>query len=171
MLTCRYMILGVAFGWGERKGLDVFIALSKFLDERFKIVLVGTNKQMDEMLPDSIVSIHKTQNQKQLAKIYSAADIFVNPTREDNFPTVNLESLACGTPVITFRTGGSMEMLDDSCGKVAENREIEALAREITGICENKVYHRSDCVQRAEMFRQEKRLKEYLQLYSQESVD
>ncbi len=168
MIVCRYMVLGVAFGWGERKGLDVFVALSRHLDERFKIVLVGTNKQVDQMLPDSIVSIHKTQNQEQLAKIYSAADIFVNPTREDNFPTVNLESLACGTPVITFRTGGSPEMLDDSCGKVAGGRQIEALAREITDICENQVYRRADCVQRAKMFQQEKRMKEYLQLYSQE---
>lgn len=106
----KFILLGVAFGWGERKGLDTFIELSKRLDpEVYQIVLVGTDDSVDKLLPSPILSIHRTQNQKELAEIYTAADLFVNPTREDNYPTVNMESIACGTPVLTFNTGGSAE--------------------------------------------------------------
>ena len=73
-LENKYILLGVAFGWGKRKGLDVFIELSKRLDVRFQIVLIGTNDEIDKQLPANIISIHKTDNQKELAEIYSAAD-------------------------------------------------------------------------------------------------
>ena len=92
----------------------MFIELSKRLDERFQNVLVGTNDDIDGQLPANIISIHKTDNQKELAEIYSATDLFVNPTREENYPTVNMESIACGTPVLTFNTGGSPEILDST---------------------------------------------------------
>ena len=95
----KYILLGVAFDWGARKGLDIFIELAKRLDEKYQIVLVGTNEKTDKLLPNDIISIHRTQNQKELAEIYTAADLFVNPTREENFPTVNIEALACGTPL------------------------------------------------------------------------
>ncbi len=86
--------------------------MSKRLDKnKFQIVLVGTDDSIDKMLPNSIISIHRTRDQNELAEIYSAADLFVNPTREENYPTVNMESIACGTPVLTFRTGGSPEIL------------------------------------------------------------
>lgn len=79
------------------------------MDDRFKIVLVGTNDEDDKILPDNIISIHRTSNQKELAEIYSSADLYFNPTREENYPTVNMESIACGTPVMTFKTGGSLK--------------------------------------------------------------
>ena len=91
--------------------------MSKRLDKnKFQIVLVGTDDSIDKMLPNSIISIHRTRDQNELAEIYSAADLFVNPTREENYPTVNMESIACGTPVLTFRTGGSPEILDEKTG-------------------------------------------------------
>lgn len=111
-LENKYIVLGVAFGWGRRKGLDVFVELARRLDkEKYKVVLVGTDDNVDKLLPENIISIHRTQNQTELAKIYSAADVFANPTREENYPTVNMESVACGTPVVTFNTGGSPEIL------------------------------------------------------------
>ena len=80
----KYVILGVAFDWGKRKGIDVFIELSKRLsEEEYCIVLVGTNSELDKSLPKNIISIHKTMNQKELAEIYTIADVFVNPTREE----------------------------------------------------------------------------------------
>ena len=79
-LEDKKVVLGVAFGWGVRKGLDVFVELSKRLPDNYKIVLVGTDESIDKQLPSNILSIHRTQNQKELAEIYSAADVFVNPT-------------------------------------------------------------------------------------------
>ena len=162
----KKMLLGVAFGWGVRKGLDVFCELAKKLDqEKYQIVLVGTSEAIDKTLPKNIISIHRTTDQKELAEIYTAADLFVNPTREENFPTVNMEALACGTPVITFNTGGSPEMLDETCGRVVARDDAKALEREILHFCEAKPYSEKVCVNKSEEFDQKAKFKEYVDLY------
>lgn len=108
----KKIILGVASTWDKRKGLSDFIEISKRLDENYKIVLVGLNKKQISELPNCIIGITRTENQQELAGLYSTADIFYNPTYEDNYPTVNLEAIACGTPVITYNTGGSPEFTE-----------------------------------------------------------
>lgn len=161
----KYIILGVSFDWSKRKGIDVFIKLSKRLDNKYCIVLVGTNTELDKKLPKNIISIHKTMNQKELAKIYTAADIFVNPTREDNFPTVNLEALACGTPVVTFKTGGSPECIDANCGEICDIDDLENLQKIIEKICIEKPYSRDQCILRAKKFSMSNKYMEYLYEY------
>lgn len=161
----KYIILGVAYDWDERKGLDVFIELSKKLDVRFQIVLVGTNDEIDKQLPKNIISIHRTQNQQELAEIYTAADVFANPTREDSFPTVNMEALACGTPVVTFNTGGSPEIIDESCGLVTKEKTAESMAEAIKNVCESNLFSAENCVERAKQFSNEKFVEEYMKLY------
>ena len=164
-LENKYMVLGVAFGWGKRKGLDVFCELAKRLDnKRYQIVLVGTNDDVDKLLPKNIISIHRTQNQHELAEIYTAADLFVNPTREENYPTVNMEAIACGTPVVTFNTGGSPEMLDSTCGSVVPKNDIDGIYNEIKRVCETQPYSKDDCLKRAESFDKNLRFTEYLNL-------
>ena len=162
----QYVLLGVAFGWGKRKGLDVFVELSKRLDDKqYKIVLVGTDYSVDKMLPKNIISIHRTQNQTELAEIYSVADLFVNPTREENYPTVNMESIACGTPVLTFRTGGSSEILDDKTGYVVDADDIDDLEKQIVCICTKQVFSEDDCLERAMKFANNIKFQEYINLY------
>lgn len=162
----KHVLLGVAFDWGIRKGLDVFIELSKTLDpSKYQVVLVGTNDTVDRQLPSNVISIHRTQNQRELAEIYSAADLFLNPTREDNYPTVNMEALACGTPVLTFRTGGSPEMLDETCGRAVPCDDVEAFRREILRICQEKPYTTEQCVRKAVSFDKDQKYKEYVELY------
>ena len=110
----RFMILGVASPWTERKGLNDFIRLANELDvNRFAIVLVGLSKKQIESLTEGIVGLECTDSPQQLAEIYSSADVFFNPTVEDNFPTVNLEAEACGIPVISYDTGGCRETIHD----------------------------------------------------------
>lgn len=164
----KYIVLGVAFDWGARKGLDVFLELARRLDDRFQIVLVGTNTEIDRQLPEKIHSIHRTVDAGELARLYSGADVFVNPTREDTFPTVNLEALACGTPVLTFRTGGSPECLDDSCGAVVEKNDIDAMERQIIRICTEKPYAPADCVRAARRFDKQDRFADYCRLYEEQ---
>ncbi|MBR3966522.1 MAG: glycosyltransferase [Clostridia bacterium] len=161
----KKIILGVAFDWGERKGLDIFIELAGRLDEAYQIVLVGTNEKIDDVLPNNIISIHRTKDQQELAEIYSAADLFLNPTREDTYPTVNMEALACGTPVLTFRTGGSPEIIDENCGTVVEVDDIDAVEREIIRICEEKPFSREACLNRSRIFDKKMKFKEYVELY------
>lgn len=165
-LENKYVILGVAFGWGKRKGLDVFVELAKRLDiTYYQIVLVGTDDDIDSCLPKSILSIHRTNNQKELAAIYTSADLFVNPTREEMFGLVNIEALACGTPGVTFRTGGSPECYDDTCGAVVECDDIDALEGEIVRICRDKPFEKDKCVNRAQKYNMNDRFQEYIDLY------
>lgn len=161
----KRVILGVSFEWERRKGLDVFVELFDKLSNEYQIVLVGTDNKIDSQLPDGIISIHRTQNQQELVEIYSAADVFVIPTREENYPTVNMEALACGTPVLTFKTGGSPEMLDETCGSVVGCDDVDALEKEIIRICTDKPYTRQSCIKKAREFDKNERYKEYLELY------
>lgn len=160
----KFIVLGVAFAWEYRKGLDIFTALAKILPQNYKIVLVGVPKDLANTLPDQILTIPSTNNQTELAKIYSAADVFLNPTREDNFPTTHLEALACGTPVITFRTGGSMEMLDDSCGISVEKEDIHGIVDALKH-CRETPFSKLCCVKKAERYNMCDKYKEYVQLY------
>ncbi len=164
-LENKKIVLGVAFDWGVRKGLDVFFDLARRLDDTYQIVLVGTNEVVDRQLPKSIMSFHRTQNQQELAEIYSAADVFVNPTREEVLGLVNLESLACGTPGVTFKSGGSPECFNKTCGSVVGCDDVSALIDEVKRICEAKPFSREQCVKKAGEFDQNERYREYLTLY------
>ena len=108
----KKVILGIANVWDKRKGLDDFLKLSKVLNTDYVIVLIGLSKKQIELLPNNIIGITRTENQQELVEIYSTSDILFNPTYEDNYPTVNLEAIACGTPVLSYDTGGSIEFTD-----------------------------------------------------------
>ena len=124
----KKVILGVASVWDRRKGLEDFLKLSKLLDEEYKIVLIGLNKKQIVKLPNNVLGIERTENIQELVAWYSAADVFVNPTYEDNYPTTNLEAIACGTPVITYDTGGSPESA--GCfGAVATKKDSDSIIK------------------------------------------
>ena len=106
--------------WGRRKGLGFFIEISQMLKNDEVIVLVGLTEKQKRKLPGNVIGITRTENANELAKVYTAADVFVNPTLEETFGLVNLEALACGTPVITFDTGGSIECIDQNTGFVVK---------------------------------------------------
>ena len=166
ILANKTMLLGVAFGWGKRKGLDIFIELAKRLDsEKYQIVLVGTDTTVDKLLPPNVISVHRTRNQKELAEIYSSAEILINPTREENYPTVNMESIACGTPVVTFQTGGSPEILTKETGRIVKYDDIEELIRTIEEIRIENVDWSQACLDRAANFNRATRFEEYVNLY------
>ncbi len=124
-LEGKKIVLGVASAWDERKGLYDFIKLSEIVDNEYQVVLVGLSEQQKNLLPESVIGITRTNSVKELAEIYTAADVFVNLTYEDNYPTVNLEAQACGTPVITYKTGGSVESVPTDC--VVEKGDLTSL--------------------------------------------
>lgn len=165
-LENKKIVLGVAFEWEARKGLDVFIDLSKKLPAEYQIVLVGTNDAVDKIIPPNIISIRRTQNQQELAQIYSAADIFVNPTREENYPTVNMEALACGTPVVTFISGGAAEMIDPDCGVAVEKNEMDGLLQNILRVNMPDVVAKAKCIEKAKIFDEREKYEKYVSIYN-----
>ena len=101
--------------------------LIKEIDNSIKIVMVGLNDNQLKMIPSNILGIQRTENAIQLAEIYTAADVYFNPTYADNYPTTNIEALACGTPVITYNTGGSTECITDSRFILEKGNYIQVL--------------------------------------------
>lgn len=132
----KKIVLGVASVWNNRKGLDSFVELSKLLDDSYQIILVGLSKKQIKQLRGNIIGIECTNSVKELAELYTAAEVFVNPTLDDNYPTTNIEAIACGTPVITYNTGGSPEsipeILKGEC--VVKNKTPYCLAQAIKNI-------------------------------------
>lgn len=120
-----------------------------------------------EKIPKNIIGINRTNNVNELVEIYSSADVFVNPTLEDNFPTTNLEALACGTPVITFNTGGSSESLNEETGIVVKNESIQEILGSIQKIKDNRSNFRiENCRKRAiEKYNKNLKFNEYIELY------
>ena len=160
----KFIVLGVANVWDERKGLDYFAELSKILNSGCKIVLVGVTEKQRKSLPGSILCIPRTDSIKELAEIYTAADVFVNPTLEEVFGLVNVEALACGTPVVTFDTGGSPEAIDESCGLVVKKENLKALCAAVEQV-RRKQFADEACRGRAKLFDAESSYSEYLRLY------
>lgn len=122
----KFMILGVASEWTERKGLkDITQLYNKLNPQEYQIVVVGLTKNQLKKVPNGIIALQRTSNIQELVDIYSSADLFFNPTYEDNFPTTNIEAIACGTPVLTYRTGGSPEAVSETNGAVVSPGDLK----------------------------------------------
>lgn len=160
----KFVILGVANEWSRRKGANTFIELAKLLDDSYKIIMVGLTERQKKDLPSNIIKISKTNSIRELAEIYSCADVFMNPTLEDNFPTTNLEALACGTPVVTYDTGGSAESINSKCGIVVKKHDIIKLVEEIKKLKNNNL-NSEDCIMQSENYDKKKCFKIYISLY------
>jgi glycosyltransferase involved in cell wall biosynthesis len=161
------IILGVASTWKKRKALEDFVKLSLLLKPNERIILVGMSSRQSGNLPSNIIPINRTENTEELAALYSAASVFVNPTYADNFPSTNIEALACGTPVITYNTGGSPEAIGKGTGFVIEKGDITGLYQAINEVLKNgKSHYSQSCRERAEQyFDKEKQFRHYLDLY------
>lgn len=133
-LENKKMILGVASIWEPRKGLNDYIKLAGVISDEYRIVLVGVTDEQAQDLPANILAISRTNNQQELAEIYTAADVFLNLTYEDNYPTVNLEAQACGTCVVTYDTGGSKETLNED-GIVVQKGDLSSVIRVLDTVC------------------------------------
>ena len=151
-LTNKKILLAVASKWGKRKGFDEYIRLSTMLpSEKYRIVMIGTSKEQQKKLPPTIIGIERTNSLSELSKWYSAADLLLNLSLEDNFPTINLEALACGTPILCYDTGGSKEAIDNKSGIAVAQGNINKI-KDI--ILNDEIFHykESDCRERALLF-------------------
>ena len=160
----KKILLGVANIWDERKGLYDFIQLSKYISDEYQIVLAGLNKNQIKKLPPRILGITKTENQKELAAIYSSAEIFINPSREESFSLVTVEAFACGTPVIVLDTSAVKELVCDRNGVVLSSTDVNSYLEAIKKI-ETGNYNRKDVASCAEKYDCHKTVAYILSLY------
>lgn len=166
-LENKFIILGVASPWTRRKGFEYFIELSKMRSDKEAIVLVGLSEKQIKDLPENITGITRTNSTKELAEIYTASDVFFNPTLEETLGLTNIEAQACGTPVITFNTGGSIETIDNSTGYIVEKGNLQEVKQIIQRMKkEGKEKYSNYCITRANnYFDKNKKFQEYLELY------
>lgn len=163
----KKIVLAVASPWTERKGFSDLLKISELLSGDYQMVIVGLSQIQKNQLPDKIIGILRTESVAELANIYSASFVLVNPTYEDCFPTVNLESLICGTPIITYNTGGSPEAIDEKTGIVVEQGNYREMADAIMKLSktDNK-FSPSTCIAYAQRnFNEENALAEYIALF------
>lgn len=164
-LIGKKVLLAVADRWTERKGFSDFLKLAEMLDDNTKLVMVGLTEEQKNNLPTNIIGITRTENQKQLAELYSTADLFINLTYSDTFGVVNVESLACGTPVLTYRTGGSPEMLTDETGFVVDQGDINSVCEIVKSFRKTEEVKNS-CLKQAKNYDKKLKFEEYVNIYN-----
>lgn len=164
-LEGKKLCLAVAAEWDERKGLKYLVQAAQTLGEEYHFVIIGLNAEQIRALPKGITGLKRTSSTEELAAWYTAADCLVNPTLEDNMPMVNLEALACGTPVVVFETGGCPEAIDSTCGAVVPQGDLTGLCEAIISVCQKDMGE--SCLRRAESFDCNKGFQAYLALYKE----
>lgn len=130
-LEGKKILLGVASVWERRKGLDDFLALNQLLDNHYRIVLVGLTKEQASKMPENILCLPRTNSMTELAEIYSAADIYVNPSVEETFGMTAMEALSCGTEAIVYQDTACEEIVNTFGGR-AVPRGADNLYRAIS---------------------------------------
>ncbi|MBR0214380.1 MAG: glycosyltransferase [Solobacterium sp.] len=158
-LEGRFIVLAVAFPWTNQKGLDRMLSLAEQLDDTFQLVMVGTEKTGS----DRILCIPRTASQQELAEIYSAADVLINPSRVESFGLVNAEALACGTPVLSYGAGGNVETFDSSCGRLVNDSNLTVTLNEM----KNRPLSPEACREYSRRFDLKTMYENYLSLYEQ----
>ena len=145
------VILALMNMWGKRKGSDYLLELPKHLKDEELLVIVGLKKEQLGILPkEHCLGISRTDDVQELAALYSEAAVFLNPTLEDNFPTTNIEALSCGTPIVTFQTGGSVESVTPNTGIVVGQGDMKGLLSSIREVCaKGKSFYIDACREKA----------------------
>ena len=140
-LKNKFIILGVATSWDEMKGYSDYLKIADILGDEYKVVLVGLSKNQLKKLPFNVLGIERTTCVEELAEIYTSADLFLNLSYCENYPTVNIEAMACGTPVLTYKTGGSPEIVKEYNGYIVEQGDVDAVVKQIR-VLKNQGYER-----------------------------
>lgn len=156
------IILACASVWDMRKGYFDVLKLAAMLPN-YQLVVLGVNKKQIKNLPQEIIGIQRTDSVQELVRIYNAADVFINTTFEDNFPTVNLEALACGIPVITYNTGGSPESITHKSGIVVERGNLKQFADKISSVLD---FDHKECLSSSAKFSLEENCNKYYSVFT-----
>lgn len=161
-----FIIIGVANYWSSRKGYKDFLKLASN-NSHWKFIMVGVSADQKKELPSNVTGVLNTKNQEELAVLYSISDVFVNTTYEDTYPTVNLEAISCGTPVITYDTGGSPESITDQTGMVVPQGNITSLELAISKVrSTGKISYEQACREYAiKHFSNRDKFRSYIELY------
>ena len=165
-LNNKFIILGVASGWSNTKGLDKYIDLARIISHDMVIILVGSIDK-SVTLPQNLIHINETHDIKELVEYYSVSDVFLNLSLEESFGKVSAEALACGTPVITNNLTANPELVGENCGFIVESQNPIEILKYIKDIrSKGKAYYSEYCINYArENFNKNERISDHIVLY------
>ena len=165
-LEGKYLITACSSIWTKRKGFDQLADLSHRMPENTVLCVIGVTRKQAKQLSEDTIAIERTDSVHQLAEIYSASDLFINPTQEESFSLVNVESQACGCPVCTYRSGGSTEMVTEKTGIVLRKNDLEGIRQAIVNMSLGMLsFRKEDCIENASRFSKENMYRGYMNLY------
>ncbi|MBQ8969409.1 MAG: glycosyltransferase [Bacteroidaceae bacterium] len=160
------MLLAVASGFEERKGIYDFAALSKVLPSGYQIVLIGTNENDRNVLPNNVIAISRTNSVKELAEFYSAADVLLSLSYEETFGLTIVEAMACGTPAIVYGNTAQPELITAGTGKIVPTGDIESLVKAIEEVCSKpRETYVETCRKHAMQYEESLSYQKYLDIY------
>ncbi len=146
------MLLAVAAPFDERKGFSDALRIAESVGGRVRLVMVGLTDRQLRGLPAHVTGIRRTDGPEALVALYGEADCLVNPTYEDTYPTVNMEAIACGTPVAAYRVGGCADQIDGTVGAAVTPGDFRALADAAMTLARAKPRVTAACRARAEQY-------------------
>lgn len=159
----KKVILSVADGFDEQKGLPALLAVAKEAPSDWQFLIIGIEKRYMKLLPDNVIGMERTSNQQELIKFYSAADVFYNPSLEETFGLVTAEAMACGTPAVVMNSTACPELIiNDDCGIVLDvNSSPKQVVNALTCAMEKTGARKA-----AENFSVENQCRGYYELYT-----
>lgn len=161
----KNLVLGVSSVWQKMKGLEHINSLAQSLPkEKYAILLVGGGEDKEPIDP-AILRISHTDSVAELCRIYTAADVFINPTLQETQGLTTVEAFACGTPAVVFNAGGAAECVDDTCGIIVPKDDTKALQEAVIRVCEESPFTREACRAKAETYDKNTCYKAFLTLY------
>lgn len=168
-LDGKFVILGVATGWNDDKGLREYRELAAKLSDHYQIILIGTHPKIAKKLPNNIICLEQTGNQQELVEYYTMADVVTNLSTQESFGLTPVEGMACGTPAIVYDNTSQPELIDDATGIVVNTRDVDATIAAIQEIERNSKSHYSNsCRARVErLFENSKCYMQYIELYKE----
>lgn len=161
-LEDKKIVLGVASTWSAQKGLPGLLALADRLGADYQVVLIGLTAQQLPHVPPNVLGLPRTANQTELAQWYTVADVFVNPTYEDTFPTVDMEAQSCGAPAAVYETDGCPETLVTGNSVPTAQGDLDGLEHAVRDVVRRGV-RVAPC--ETERFDKEWTYGEYIRLY------
>lgn len=164
----KKILLAVASPFNKRKGFEDYLSLSKILSKDYVMVMIGLNQSQIDILPNNIVGIKRTESRQELAAYYRKATALLNFTYEDNFPTVNLEAICCGTPIICYNTGGATEMINEKNGIIIDKGDYKKVPELLSKICYLKENSSSFSKEAQKKYSKDNMLQEYMKLYKED---
>jgi len=163
----KFTVLAVSSVWTKQKGIDELNKIIPLLDNNIDVVVVGANSNK----VNAQKCIERTENRDELVNLYSSSHLLINPTLEDNFPTVNIEALACGIPIVTYKTGGSPEVVNKKTGVVIEKGNYQEMVDCINNLYKDYYFKKEDCIKEAQKYDYSIMLNRYKELYESLLVD